>query len=298
MPKTDSKLDDIEKTVESKSADLKNSIELINLSNIVEKMVEINAILRIEKIFEQKIVGKNPVVNVIVNDGTAKGLLSLWTEEIKFLEGIFEGDAILIENANAPKKFKDRIHLSLSKNGKVSKIESNLPKLEEMLENSNTKRSDFSRKLISELKEGIGAEIRGLIVSIHSKNPYFPVCGICNKKMTLKKGYAICGCGNKVDEEDDNLKWLFLCNCTVDDGTKTIRATLNNNTKCIDFKKIKKMIIDDEDIILELNRQLLGLDINISGITFYDEYLKDISFRSNFWNKTDPNTEFELLNLN
>ena len=115
------------------------------------------------------------------------------------LEGINEGDAILIENANAPKKFKDRIHLALSKLGKISKIESDLPKMEELLKKSSSKRNDFSRKSISELTDGMGAEIRGLIVSIHSKDPYFPVCDKCNKKMTLKKGYAICKCGNKID---------------------------------------------------------------------------------------------------
>jgi len=297
MPQKDLSLDNIiEMSEKSKNkSNLPKNVETINLNDVIEKMVEINAIVRIEKIFEEKIVSGNPVVNIVLNDGTGRALLSLWTEEIKLLDGINEGDAILIENANAPKKFKDRIHLSLSKLGKISKIESDLPKMEELLKKSSSKRNDFSRKSISELTDGMGAEIRGLIVSIHSKDPYFPVCDKCNKKMTLKKGYAICKCGNKIDEEDENLKWLFLCTCTLDDSTKTLRTTLNNNTEYLDFKSLKKMIIDDEDILPELTDKLLGLDVTAVGITVYDEYLKDLAFRCNSWERTEPNLEFKEL---
>ncbi|MBB6068266.1 DNA-binding protein [Methanococcus maripaludis] len=269
-----------------------DGIDTIKLSDIIEKMIEINSIVRIEKIFEEKIVSNNPVVNVVVNDGSARGLLSLWSEQISLLNELNEGDAILIENAHAPKKYKDRIHLALSKSGKISKIESDLPTIDELLKKSNAQRNDFSRKYISELKEGIGAELRGLIVAIHSKEPYFPVCDKCNKKMTLKKGYAVCKCGNKVDEEDENLKWLFLCTCTLDDGSGTIRVTLNNNTNYLDLEELKKIIIDDEEILDVLNNKLLGLDILTSGFTIYDEYLKDTAFRCNNWNKIDIMEEF------
>ncbi|WP_459201661.1 DNA-binding protein [Methanococcus sp. CF] len=296
MLQKDSCLDDVLKNSKKLENTLQSKdIDTILLNDIIEKMIEIKSIVRIEKIFEEKIVSNNPVVNVVVNDGSGRGLLSLWSEQIGFLEGLHEGDAILIENAHAPKKYKDRIHLALSKSGKISKIESDLPSIDELLKKSNAKRNDFSRKFISELNEGMGAELRGLIVAIHSKEPYFPVCDKCNKKMVLKKGYAVCKCGNKVDEEDENLKWLFLCTCTLDDGSKTIRLTLNDNTKYLDFNELKKIIIDDENILDILNDELLGLDILTSGFTTYDEYLKDTTFRCNSWDKLDVMEEFNNI---
>jgi len=293
MPQKDSCLDDILETSEKlENMSQTKDIETIKLSDIIEKMIELTSIARIEKIFEEKIVSGNPVVNVVVNDGSARGLLSLWSEQIDLLNDLNEGDAILIENAHAPKKYKDRIHLALSKSGKISKIESDLPVIDELLKKSSAKRNDFSRKLISELKEGMGAELRGLIVAIHSKEPYFPVCDKCNKKMVLKKGYAVCKCGNKVDEEDENLKWLFLSTCTLDDGSDTVRTTLNDSTEYLDFNELKRMIIDDENILDVLNEKMLGLGILASGFTIYDEYLKDTAFRCNSWNKINVMDEF------
>ncbi|MDK2790751.1 MAG: hypothetical protein PWP15_1258 [Methanothermococcus sp.] len=273
-------------------------VETINLCDILEKMVEINAIVRVEKIFEKKIVNGSPVVNIIVNDGTRRGLLSLWGDDINLIEGIDEGDAILIENAYSPKEYKDRIHLSIGRGGKISKVESDLPPLKELVHKIMEKKYSYSRKNISELNENIGAEIRGIIIALHSKEPYFPICGQCNKKMILKRGYAICKCGNKVSEEDENLKWLFLCNVTIDDGTGNIRVTLNNNTNVLDFKYLKELILDDEDILPYLTETLLGMDVVVKGIPTYDDYTKNLIFKTRQWDKTDPISEFNNLAKN
>ncbi|MDK2987880.1 MAG: hypothetical protein PWQ47_1018 [Methanothermococcus sp.] len=243
-------------------------VETINLCDILEKMVEINAIVRVEKIFEKKIVNGSPVVNII------------------------------IENAYSPKEYKDRIHLSIGRGGKISKVESDLPPLKELVHKIMEKKYSYSRKNISELNENIGAEIRGIIIALHSKEPYFPICGQCNKKMILKRGYAICKCGNKVSEEDENLKWLFLCNVTIDDGTGNIRVTLNNNTNVLDFKYLKELILDDEDILPYLTETLLGMDVVVKGIPTYDDYTKNLIFKTRQWDKTDPISEFNNLAKN
>ena len=49
-----------------------SSIKTIQLKDIVEKMIEINAIAKIEKIFDEKSVNNSKVVNILINDGTRR----------------------------------------------------------------------------------------------------------------------------------------------------------------------------------------------------------------------------------
>jgi hypothetical protein len=274
-----------------------SSIKTIQLKDIVEKMIEINAIAKIEKIFDEKSVNNSKVVNILINDGTRMGLLSLWNKEIELLQTkhINEGDAILIKNAVCPKIYKNRVHLTVSK-GDIFKIESSLHELDEKIKLAREQRYSYDRTRINQLSEGSNAEIRGIIVAIHGSEPYFPVCEKCNKKMILKKGYAICSCGNKVDEESEDLKWLFLCNVVLDDGYGNIRVVLNDNTEALDFDELKKLIIDGEDVRRYLVEELLGIDVIVKGYCVYDNYFQSLIFKSRSWSKTNPLDEFEKLN--
>lgn len=275
-----------------------SSIKTIQLKDIVEKMIEINAIVKIEKIFDEKNVNNSKVVNILINDGTRMGLLSLWNKEIDLIQTkhINEGDAVLIKNAVCPKIYKNRVHLTIGK-GDINKIESNLHlhELDEKIKHAKEQKYSYDRTKINELSEGSNAEIRGIIVAIHGSEPYFPVCEKCNKKMNLKKGYAICSCGNKVDEESEDLKWLFLCNVVLDDGYGNIRAVLNDNTDALDFDELKKLIIDGEDVRRYLVEELLGTDIIVKGYCVYDNYFQSLVFKSRSWDKTNPLEEFKKL---
>ncbi len=276
-----------------------SSIKTIRLKDIVEKMIEINAIAKIEKIFDEKNVNNSKVVNILINDGTRMGLLSLWNKEIGLLQTkyISEGDAILIKNAVCPKIYKNRVHLTIGK-GDIDKIESkmHLNELHERIKHAKEQRYSYDRTKINELSEGSNAEIRGIIVAIHGSEPYFPVCEKCNKKMNLKKGYAICSCGNKVDEESEDLKWLFLCNVVLDDGYGNIRAVLNDNTKSLDFNELKRLMIDGDDVKRYLVEELLGTDILVKGYCVYDNYFQSLVFKSRSWDKTNPLEEFKKVN--
>ena len=275
-----------------------SSIKTIQLKDIVEKMIEINAIAKIEKIFDEKSVNNSKVVNILINDGTRMGLLSLWNKEIELLQTkhINEGDAVLIKNAVCPKIYKNRVHLTIGK-GDIYKIESNLHlhELDERIKHAKEQRYSYDRTKINELSEGSNAEIRGIIVAIHGSEPYFPICEKCNKKMNLKKGYAICSCGNKIDEEGEDLKWLFLCNVVLDDGHGNIRAVLNDNTNSLDFNELKRLIIDGEDVRKYLVEELLGTDIIVKGYCVYDNYFQSLVFKSRSWDKTNPLDEFKRL---
>ncbi|EHP85475.1 hypothetical protein [Methanotorris formicicus] len=269
-------------------------VDVIPLEDVLERMIEINTVARIERIFDVKEVNGNRVVNILLNDGTRRALLSLWNEDIELIKtkNLKEGNGILIKNAYAPKIYKDRIHLSI-REGDIVKVKSDLPPIEELIRMVNERKFSFERKKIDKLKEGDGAEIRGIIVAIHSSEPYFPVCEKCNKKMVLKKGYAICGCGNKVDEESEDLRWIFLCNVTVDDGSGNIKVVLNDNTNAMDFDELKRLVIEGEDLEKYLNDKLLGMDVVVRGIVAFDDYLQSPVFKARYWEVTNPIEEFK-----
>jgi hypothetical protein len=272
------------------------NVDIIPLEDVKERMIEINTVARIERIFDVKEINGNKVVNILLNDGTRKALLSLWNEDIELIKtkNLKEGDCVLIKNAYAPKIYKDRVHLSI-REGEIVKVKANLPPIEELIRMVNEKKLSFERKKIDELKEGEGVEIRGIIVAIHSSEPYFPVCEKCNKKMVLKKGYAICGCGNKVDEESEDLRWIFLCNVTVDDGFGNIKVVLNDNTNALNFDELKRLVIEGEDLEKYLNENLLGMDVVVKGIVVFDDYLQSLIFKARYWEETNPIEEFKRI---
>ncbi|MBP2201781.1 hypothetical protein J3E07_001206 [Methanococcus voltae] len=266
--------------------------DTIKLGDILEKMIEINTIVRVERIFDESEVRGTKVINVVVNDGTRKGLLSLWGNQRSLLKDVVVGDSILIKDAEAPKLYNNRIHLKITNSGNLIKVKSNLPSLNELLANGGSS-SSSSRKSIADLQEGDNTELRGLIVALHTKEPYFPLCDDCKKKMVLKKGYAVCKCGKKIDEEAEDLKWVFLVNVTLDDGTGTIRLTLNDENDFLDFKNLKKMVIDDENIMELLNKKLMGLDIVVSGYAKHNDYFDETIFQSKFWHPSNPVEEIK-----
>ncbi|HLD57062.1 MAG TPA: OB-fold nucleic acid binding domain-containing protein [archaeon] len=189
----------------------------LKIKNLVAGLNAVDINLEILRIFEKRNYEKNgkkgSVLNILVGDDTGKTRLVLWGDDTGLVEenNLAQGDLIKVTRAVAKKNNLGEVEIGLSKGGAIEKVGKS-----EFQKGAKTK-SDFNmytRTELADIKDGYW-EIKGCVVQVLKRNPFFFVCPKCDGKLDGKT------CGK--DGEVEPKKQLII-SVVVDDGTGTIRT--------------------------------------------------------------------------
>ncbi|GIU69256.1 MAG: hypothetical protein KatS3mg002_0492 [Candidatus Woesearchaeota archaeon] len=196
---------------------------------------------------------KGRVANLSLADETGTIRVVFWNDKTQEFSQIKEDDIIKIKNAyvreNAGRKelhIGENSHIIINPQG-INVIPRERP--------------EYDRKHISELTDGITAEIFGTIVQVFDIR-FFEVCPICNKRLRLN--------GENFECEEHGIQrpsYNYILNLYLDDGTANIRV---NFWKQQTQRLLK---LDDSQILKFMNSsdfesyktELLGEQIKVLG---------------------------------
>ena len=227
---------------------------------------------------------KGKVANLVIADETSSIRVVFWNDKTADFDQIKEDDVIRIKGAYV-RDNTGRKELHLGDNSKVIINPANV------VVNAREKK-EYDKKHISELQEGMSAEVLGTIVQVFDIK-YFEVCPRCNKRMRLKNDVLEC-------DEHGALPPAFnyILNIYLDDGTGNIRVNLWK----LQTQRLLKM--QDGDVLkfkddlasFEIQKNnLLGEQIKVLGNTKMTimgrmEFTADLVFTD-----LNPDQEVEML---
>lgn len=227
---------------------------------------------------------KGKVANLMLADETGTVRVVFWNDKTDNFAQIKEDDILKIKGAyvrdNAGRK-----ELHLGDNSHIIINPANVivqPR----------ERKEYNRKHISELSEGMTAEVLGTIVQVFDIR-FFEVCPKCNKRIRLRDDGFAC--------EEHGMQspaYNYIMNIYLDDGTANIRV---NFWKQQTQRLLK---LQDDSVLLFRNSpetfekyktELLGEQIKILGTTKNTimnrlEMTADVVFRD-----LNPENEIEML---
>lgn len=223
---------------------------------------------------------KGKVANLLLADDTSSIRVVFWNDKTNDFQQIKEEDVLKIKGAyvkdNAGRK---ELHM-----GDNSHVIINPPNI---IINAREKK-EYDTKHISELVDGINAEILGTIVQVFDMR-FFEMCPKCNKRLRLRGETFEC------DEHAQQIPvYNYILNVYLDDGTSNIRVNFWKQ-QCQRLLKLP-----DADILKfrestefeKYKTELLGEQIKVLGraknnITNRLEFTAEVVF-------TDLNPEHEI----
>jgi len=204
----------------------------LKIKNVVPDMMSVNIVAKVLNVFEprefEKKGKKGVVASMILGDETGTIRLPLWNDEVKLIStlGVTQDDLVEVSGAWAKKdNMRDGAELRLGKRGKLRKLEdSERPDVADIKSISFPKLSQApqgpaQRMSIKMLKPGMNAQVKGCIVQVYRKKPYFEVCPQCGSRVEEKDGKFNCKDHGPVEPV-----YNLLLSGVIDDGTGNIRA--------------------------------------------------------------------------
>ncbi len=189
----------------------------LEIKNVVSGMNSATITGKIENIYGPREFetddGKGKVANLILRDQTGKIRFSLWNKEVEALieeERIGIGDTIKIENGYVKEDNRGQPEIRLGRSGKVKEPEE---ELDVEIQSSESGSDGQGRVKIRDLVPGQNGEIRGTVVNIFSKKPFYKTCPECEERVE----------GDEC-EECGEVKINMALSVVVDDGSGSIRC--------------------------------------------------------------------------
>ncbi len=203
----------------------------LKIVNIVPDMRNVDVVARVASVFDVREFNKNGktgrVSSIILSDDSGTIRFPLWNDEVGLIAstGLKRGDKIEVTGAWAKKdNYRDGVELRLGKRGKIKVVEQGDdpgPDEDEVVHNSTEGQPQQAaqRVEIKAAQPGMSVIVRGCIVQVYRKRPYFETCPQCNGKLEEKEG----GLGCKEHGIVKPMSNLLLTG-VVDDGTANIRV--------------------------------------------------------------------------
>lgn len=269
-----------------KILDLKDVVAGLNnisVKGVVTRLFPVNE-------FESK-GRKGKVASVIINDGTAEARLVFWNKMTEVISSgsVNENDLIKAHHLRSKKgNYGMELHL-----GNRSRIELN-PDDEDRPEVKSFSRPSPSRKrfLICDLQQGLNVELKGAVVQLYERSPFYEVCPECGK--SAKDG----DCPKHGEVEPAK---AMVVNAVIDDGTGTIR--------CVFFKQQAEALLGcstnhalklskeagNDTAVLHENKDLLGQEFIVSGRINHNDFSDSLELMVNSIVKVNPLKEAKKL---
>ncbi len=273
---------------DSKALSVKDVVPGLNNVTVIGRVVDILP----KREFEHE-GRKGSVCSLVLSDGEKQARLVFWNDKTQIIESgrINSGDILRVFHLRSKEGLYGlELHLT-----NRSRIELNpdgvyVPevKLESYTPNFNPKRFD-----ICDLQDSVDATIRGCLVQLFDRNPFYDVCPECGKKLND----GLCMTHGQVVP-----KQAMVVNGVIDDGTGTIR--------CVFFREQAEAILgvstsqainlaksegDESAVIKKRAPLLLGTEFLISGRVAHNNFTENLELIARSVSKADPLAEAKRL---
>jgi len=234
---------------------------------------------------------KGKVASVIINDGTDESRLVFWNDMADIISSgrVNVNDFIKAHHLRSKKgNFGMELHLNARSRIELNPDDEKPPKVKSVSSPGPVP----ERYLICDLQEGLNVEVRGCLVQLYDRRPFYDVCPECGK--SAKEGN--CGEHGAVTP-----KKALIVNAVFDDGSGTIRgvffkqqaeALLGCSTE--HALKLKDELGEDTAVIHE-KKDLLGEEFVISGRIVKNSYNDTLELMTNSIVRANPLVEAKKL---
>ena len=265
---------------------LKEVSKDLKIENIISGMRSVNVKGKITKVFEPREFEKNgktgKVASIVISDETGRIRMSLWDEQVKFIEDLKEGENIEVINGYTKANNMGNCELRMGKTSKIQKID----------ENIDIKEKSTERMKIKDLSFGDFGEIRAAFIQFFETKPFFFVCPVCGKKVI----------DNKCDEHGEiEPKACLIISGILDDGTGNIRTVFfREQAEKIVGEKTDKIYEEtkkgsDLEPLKEMLEKTLGKEFIIRGRVKKNQFFEKPELIANEVEDVDPQKEAERI---
>ncbi len=272
----------------------KRRLKVKNLAEGLRGIDFIGKILSISEVREWEKAGKKGrVMSLVLGDDTGSVRMPLWNEEIDaFQKAEFsEGDVVSVGGSWVRLDNRGNPELRLGKGGfRKSREKVKAVPVERAAGGFSAKRMG-----IGELAEGASAEIRGCIVQLYRRNPFFEVCPECGTKVFEEGGKKRCKDHGIVEPE-----LRMVVSGVMDDGTGNVRAVffreLAERLFGENVKGLKQIGERGKDILSVYEHfRGLGKDFIVRGRVKKSDFTGELEMVVNDLEEMDPRKEAERL---
>ena len=210
---------------------IKETNRTLKVSSILPGMRSVELVAKIMNVydireFESK-GKKGKVASIVLADETGSIRLPFWNEETMLIaeKGLSENDVVKISGAWAKKDNQNGTELRLTRKSDISKLEGNdAPDIQAAAparQQPGTQTSAPERTDIKSLRPGMNAIVRGALLQVYRRKPYYEACPQCGSRAQEKEGKFVC----KEHGEVEPAYNLMLAG-VIDDGTENIRVVM------------------------------------------------------------------------
>ncbi len=277
---------------------LKESKRQLKIRNLVSGLRSVDLVARVMDVSDVREFDKNGksgrVANLILGDDSGTVRLSLWNEEVDFLEKekTKEGDVVRVSGGYVKTDNRDSLELRLGR-GSMEKTDLvvDVPEQNDIQDRFES----VKRKPISEFREGDYAEARACIVQLFRRRPFFEVCPECGSRVKEKEGKWVCDDHGQVEPGHG-----MVLSGVIDDGTGNIRAVFFREMAEKVFGKGTEELLDimekenDVDALFD-GVDALGRELVIRGRVKRNRFNDSIELMVNGMEDVDARRECEAL---
>lgn len=226
---------------------------------------------------------KGKVANLSLSDETGSIRVVFWNDKTDDFKQIKEDDVIKIKGAYVRENTgRKELHLGDNSHVIINPAGISITARE---------KQDYDKKHISELTDGMSAEILGTIVQVFDMK-FFEVCPKCNKRLRMRGDVFEC-------DEHGQLQpmYNYILNVYLDDGTSNIRVNFwkAQTQRLLKLDDSQVLKFKDSTEFEKYKTELLGEQIKVLGRTKNNimqrlEFTADVVFTN-----LNPEHEIEML---
>ncbi|RLJ00733.1 MAG: hypothetical protein DRP11_05490, partial [Candidatus Aenigmatarchaeota archaeon] len=264
---------------------LKKEEKRLKVSSLVPGMMSVTLKGKIVRIFEPRTFsresGEGKVCNLLLGDETGVVRVSLWDDQVSWIEEgkVKEGDVIEVINGYVIEdSYRGAPELRIGKMGKIKIID-------EEMEVKEGAEPAINVNEIRDLRVGASGRIRGALVQIFETKPVFKVCPECGKGV------------EDVCEEHGKSAYRMVVSGVMDDGTGNIRAVFFGE----DAEKVAGIGANDvgDDVgfvrFFERLKERVGEEFVVNGRVKVNKFFDRLEFIVNGVESVDVSEEIKAL---